>query len=637
MLQFIRDKFTGVIAILVIGAIAVTLVISFGNMDQGAAVGNYAAEVNGEEIGMQLYQRAFQTQLARQQEALRGDLPEELQRQIKQNALDGLIQNRVVAQYVREAGYRVADQRVAQAIVAQPIFQVGGRFSQESYIAVLASQGLTPEFFEQEQRAQMQIAQLESGILSSDFFTPSEYRRYIELLAEERSATLLMINPLELAETLELEEGEALAYYEANPGPFTLPESVTLEYVRIQPEDVDEQISIAEQDIRDYYDANADLYVAEDQRQSRHILIAVSEEMPEDDARALAEDLYQRIEAGEDFAALAREFSDDPVSGELGGDLGWASRGDFVGPFEEALFALDIGEVSTPVRTEFGYHVIRLEDIQAGSLRTYEDVREELVVELRQQAATDRYYELAEQIDDLALENPASLQPIQAATGIDIQRIENFTRAGGEPLGFQPEVIRAAFSLAVLEDGENSPLIELNDGSAVVLRVEEYREATVQPFESVADQAAEAALALRATQSARDRGTEMLALLEAGTPIEQVAENYGVEIRTTDMLNRSAVDYGAEITAEIFRAPYSGGDQPVYGGLQMANGGYTVYRLDKVEPGRAEDIPQEARDQRKELLARQSGGTAVLSVLADLREQADVLIAPGLFDEPEAF
>jgi len=156
MLQLIRDRFTGVIAFLVIGAIGVTLVISFGNMDQGGVTGNFAAEVNGDEIDMRSYQRAVQNQLVRQQEAFQGGLSELLQEQIQRNVLEGLVRNKVVTQYVRDIGFRVDDERLSSVISRQPVFNVGGAFSRESYIAVLSSQGISPEYYESEQRAQME-------------------------------------------------------------------------------------------------------------------------------------------------------------------------------------------------------------------------------------------------------------------------------------------------------------------------------------------------------------------------------------------------------------------------------------------------------------------------------------------------
>ena len=637
MLQIIRDRFTGVIALLVIGAIGVTLVISFGNMRQGGVTGNFAAEVNGEEIDLSSFQRAVQNQLARQQEALQGELPEILQQQIRQNVLEGLVRNKIVQQYARDSGFRIDDKRLASFISRQPVFQVGGVFSRDSYVAVLSSQGLTPEFFEREQRTQMEVEQLQDAIISSSFFTPSEYRRYIELLAEEREATIMALDPAGLVDGISVEEDAIGTYYETHPDEFRLSESVSLEYIEIRLDDITAEVSIDEQEVRDFYNDYADLYVAEDQRQGRHILITIDEDTDETAALTLVNEIYQRLLDGEDFAMLAGEYSDDPVSAEQGGDLGWASRGDYVEAFEAALFELETGAISAPVRTEFGFHIIRLDAIQPGSLRTYDEVRDEIFDNLIQQQAAERFYALAERIDDLALENPTSLDAVEAETGLKVQRIERFTRQGGEPFGYIAPMVEAAFSLAVLEEGENSPLIETADDSAVVLRVVDHRESALQPLEEVRDRIEASVHLQKAGELARERGQQILGRIQAGESPEDVAAEFGVDILRPGVLTRGSNEVGAELLAEIYRMPSPAGDEKVYRGVLLANGGYAVFRLDKVEAGRADAIPQEARDQRKQLLAQQSGSNSITAFVGDLREQAKVIVAPGLLDPPETF
>lgn len=636
MLQIIRDRFTGVIALVIIGVIAVSLVISFGNMDQAAVTGNVPAEVNGEAIDALTYQRAVQNQLARQQEALQGGLPEAIQEQIQRSVLESLVRNTVVTQYVRDAGFRIADQRLMDAISRQPVFQVGGSFSKESYEAVLASQGLAPEYFENQQRALMAVGQLEDAILTSSFFTPTEYRRYIELLAEERDVDMILLDPAKLAADVTVGDEDVQAYYEANPDEFRTEESVSLDYVEIRLDDIAAQVSIDEQDVRDYYDANSDRYVAAEQRQGRHILIAIDDDTDEISALALAVELGGRLAGGEKFETLAGEFSDDPVSAEQGGNLGWSGRGDFVDEaIEEAMYGLEIGSISDPVRTAFGYHIIRLDDVKSGSVRSFDEMRDELFDELAKQEATDRYYALAEKVDDLTLENPMSLGAVESETGLKVQRIEEFTRNGGGSFGYDASMVDAAFSVSVLEDGENSPLIETADDSAVVLRVAEHRPSVLQSLETVRE-SAEASVRLQlAGDVARERGEEILARLEAGATLADLATEFGFEVRQLDALKRNSSEVRAELLAEIFRTRHPKNGVKVFRGHSLAGGGYSVFQLNSVRAGRADEIPQDARDQRKQQLARQSGTNAVSALATQLREKSEIIIAPGLFDRPE--
>lgn len=635
MLQFIRDRFTGVVAFLVIGAIGVTLVISFGNMDQGGVAGTYAAEVNGEEIDMRLYRRVVQNQLVEQQEAFQGDLPELVQQQIQRNVLEGLVRNKIVTQYVRDAGLRIGDARLAGLIGSQPVFQVGGQFSREAYVAVLSSQGVSPERFESDQRAQLEVAQLEDAIVSSAFYTPTQFRRYIELLAEQRQAAFILLEPAKLAEGLVITDEELTAYYDVNPDEFRTQETVRLEYVELRMDEIAPQVSVDEQELRDYYEARAESFVATEQRKSRHILVATNDETDAAAAEKRAGELRQRLDNGELFEELAREASDDRVSAEQGGDLGWAGRGDFAEAFEDALFALEEGETSVPVRTEFGYHIIRLDAVNAGSLQSFDEVRDELVEELTQQKIADRFYALAEQIDDLALENPMSLAAVADETGLEIKTIENFSRNGGPPFGYNAALVDAAFGFAVLEDGENSPVIETTEDTAVVLRVAEHRPSVVQPFDAVRDRVEASVRLQKAGELARERGAKMLERLEAGESLDAVAGDFDVEVQSPGMLNRNSSDISPELLAGIFRAPRPVGTAPVYREALLADGGYAVFRLDRVEPGRAELVPQDARDQRKQMLARQGGSNEIAALVAELRADAKVIVAPGLFDQPE--
>lgn len=637
MLQAIRDKFTGVIAFLVIGAIGVTLVISFGNMSTDAISGNFAAEVNGVDIPLINYQRVMRNQLVRQQELFQGELPPALQQQLQRNVLENMVRNEVVKQYVRDSGYRIDDQRVTKLIRNQPAFQVGGQYSYDSYVAILNSQGFSPEGYEREQRTQMEVEQLQTGVVGSAFYTPAEYRRYIELLAEDRRAAIISFEPSALVDEVPVSAAELQTYYDENPAAYTLEESVTLEYVELLLVDVARDIRIDDVEVRDYYDANADRYVAQAQRRVSHILIIAEGDVDNAAAERTAADLRARIAAEESFEALAREFSNDPVSAAEGGSLGWAGPGDYPEAFEEALFALEVGQTSAPVRTEFGYHLIRLDEIRAGSQQPFDEMRAELADELRMQKATDKYYALADAIDDLALENSGSLDAVADDTGLTVRQVDVFSRSGGDPLGYSQALVDAVFSVAVLEDGENSPLIELADDRAVVVRVVEHRPAAQQAFAAVRDSVETAFRLEQAATKARGRGAAVLAGLQAGDSFESLAGQHTFDVPEVRQLTRTSGDIAPELLAAIFRAPNPGAGPAVNQGVELASGGYAVFRLAEVIPGRPDSIPQQQRDARKQELAQQDGGMAAAAIIANLRGTAKVIVAAGLFDLPEQF
>jgi peptidyl-prolyl cis-trans isomerase D len=633
MLQIIRERFTGPIAFAVIAAIGITLVISFGNMDTGGGRGNFAAEVNGEEIPILNYQRVVQNELVRQQEAFQGEFPESLQEQLQRNVLENMIRNKVLTQHVRDSGYRVDAERVKNFIRSQPVFQVGGEYSYESYIAVLSSQGLSPERYELDQQAALEVGQLDKGIVLSSFFTPTEYRQYISLLNEQRDAQYASFDPAALKEDIEVSEESLRSYYDNNPDEFKTEESVSLEYVEIRLDDISKKVVIDEPAIQEFYEANADRYRSQEQRLARHILITTDADTDEAAAEQTISELSERLVAGEAFEQLAREFSDDPVSAEQGGALEWSGRGDFVSAFEEALFSLNEGETSDPVRTEFGYHLIRLDEVKAATQRSYEEVHDELLAELQLQEAADQFYALAEQVDDVALENPDSLVEVAAASGLDLQRIDNFTRAGGAPFGYNQLLVDTVFGIEVLEDRENSALLEIDDDRAVVVRVAEYRPSRLMEFDEVKAAVIDIVKLEQAALDARTRGEALLERLQSGEAFDALAAEFGLELIPAEQLSRSTADVDAELLAAIFRTPKPVAGRPIYRGLGLGNGAYAVFRLDAVREGRPDEIPQQERDQRKQMLAQQLGSVATEALVTDLRADAKVFVAPDLFDQ----
>jgi len=599
------------------------------------AAGRYAATVNGDEIPMLEFREAYQAQLLRQQEAFQGELPAPLQEQLQRNVLEGLVQQKVLAQFIDDEGYRVDDQRVAAFVRNQPAFQVGGEFASQAYIALLANQGLTPEIYEERTRRALQINQVQNGLLESAFFTPSEYRRFIELQQQRRQATVVQVSPVSLFAEVEVDDAAVESFYADNAARFQTEESVAIEYLELRLADIAADVAVEDAALREYYDENRDRYATEEERRLRHILIAVDGDTDEASAAELAAELRDRLTTGEDFAELAREFSDDPGSAPDGGELGWAGRGVYVSAFEEAAFSLQPGAVSPPVKTEFGYHLIELQELRAGSEQPFEQVREDILDLLQKQAAENSFYEQAEMLDDLALENPGGLTAVAEQIGLPLQRAESITRSGGEPFGFNAALIEAAFSPTVLEDGENSALIEIEDGRVVVLRVAEHRLPELRPLDEVRATIAGELRLQQAAVLAKDTGEELLARMQAGEELGLVAIEYGLDVQQTELILRNDDSLPAEITAAVFRAPPTAAGTTIEG-LETSDGGYAVYRLDRVEPGRPEAVPREQRDQAKQQLALQLGNADFGSLVVDLREGASVQVAPDTFTDPES-
>ncbi|MCC5795387.1 MAG: SurA N-terminal domain-containing protein [Chromatiales bacterium] len=636
MLQTIREKLTGWIALAVVGIIGLSLALTFTGSPTIMG-SDYAARVNGEDITVNEFREAFQNELFAQQQQFGGiELPDFFLQQLQREVLEGLIINRIIRQFVRDAGFGVSDLRVAEEIRRQPALQVGGQFSPETYIALLASQGLSPQRFEAEQRDVMTVQQLQLGLLESSFYTPAEFRRFLELEAEQRDVAWALIDPAALLAGVQVDEAAVEAFYQANPDRFRTQESVRLQYIEVSLAELAASIEVDEEDLRAAYEQQRSRFMSAEERRARHILFAIDSRTDAATARARAEEAAARLAAGEDFAALARELSDDPGSAAVGGDLGFAARGVFVGAFEDTLFALEDGQTSDPVQTEFGWHIIRLEETRGEAGLSFAEARDELLEELQLRLAEDTYFRLADAIDDLALENPGTLEPAAEQTGLELREITRFTRSGGQPLGFSATLVAQVFSPVVLEDGENTALVEIEDGRAVVARVLEHRPSVVRPLAEVRGDIVEELRLAQAAQSARNRGERMLERAAEGEFFELLVEDLGGEFSGNLRIGRQTRTAPPELVAAMFRAPRPASpEDPVFRGVPLSDGSYAVFRLDAVIAGRAEDLPRDERDQRKALLTSISGNQDIQALVTQLRRDARVSVRQGLFDQPD--
>jgi peptidyl-prolyl cis-trans isomerase D len=635
MLEKIREGLKGWMAWAFIAVIGVPLVLTFVGGDTTLGGGSTAATVNGEDIPLVEFQRVLQDRMVARQQETRGELSPAVEEQLKRETLDGLVLNRAVIQFVREAGFRVSAQRIADHIRTLPNFQVGGQFSKPAYDAALAANAIPAAAFESEQRSLLEVNQLQDGIAGSSFFTPGEFRRIIALDQQRRDLEYVLFDPKVLGASLTPTEAEIQAWYATNAAEFQTAETVDLDYLEISLADAAGDYVPDEAALRKAYDDDPTRFRSAEERQARHILISAGNGRTDAEAGALANEIAKKLADGADFAALATQYSSDPGSAARGGDLGFAGRGVYVEAFEQALFALQPGQTSAPVKTEFGYHIIRLEAIKASEGQGFEEVRDQLAESLREQKAQDAFYALAERLDDLALENPGSLEPAAKELGLQIRRYPGYTRTGGGPFGDNADLGSAVFSDAVLEGGENTPLIELDSGRVVVARVAEHKLPAARPLAEVREQIAERLRIQSAASEARKQGEALLKRQQAGEDLATVAASMGVQLLKSGPVFRRSPVLPPDLLAAAFRAPAPSGDKPVVRGVALADGGYAVFRLNSVIPGQPDQIPQEQRDAQQRILGQRTAQAELSAFAAELRGTAKVVVAKDLFKAEE--
>jgi len=631
MLQNIREKFTGWIAITILALIAVTFVF-VGGASFSFIGSNYAAKVDGVDIGLGQFEAAYQDQV--QQNPQLVTMGADVRAQVRRQILEQLIQQRVIDNYLVEAGYQISDEYVMELIQRTPDFQVDGKFDIETYRQLLAVSGYEPAAFERAQRVTLRRQQLQRAIGGSAVVTPAAYRRYLNLAAEQRIVSLAAIDPSTVADEINITEDMVTAYYDNNPTLFQLPESADVEYVEVRLADVASSIEVSENELLEYYELNKDMYEQDEQRQARHILVLFNDD--EAAAESNANDLLARVNAGESFEDLARENSDDGGTSEQGGDLGVLTQTQLPGALGDAIFDMSEGEVRGPVRTDFGFHVVRLDSILERGPLPLEQVRAALINDIQTEQGEALFRGLERDLSD-ALFDAADIRELAAAVGADVRTIAGFTRNGGEPFGANSRVIDAVFDDTVLTGTQLSEIVEIEDGHAAVFAVTQYNPATRQPLDDVREQVETAIRSQQAETLMASKADEMLAALEGGAEFAAAAEQVGATAGEPVLMMRDEQESDQFVSVAVFTALKPKQDEPTRGSTRNGVGGYTVYSVEAVIPGRPEAIPQEQRDEGKMQLTDQTGFGDFVAFVQQLREDAEIIINEDAVAANETF
>lgn len=632
MLQTIRDKVTGWIAWIFLGAIAIVFI--FWGIDFGTGVVTYAAKVDGERISAQEVRRAWQMQQSRLQQMMRAELPEALVKSQQSAILDQFVRQSLLEQRARKFGYRVSDAALAQRVMEMPEFQVDGKFSKDRYNALLRSSGLSEAQFEEDLRSDTLIRQVQTGIVDSAFALPYELDRRFALEKQEREVDYALIAAKDFMDQITVTDDEIQKWYEEHQSEYMLPEKVDLQYLELTRDRAASAIEVTEEALREYYEQVKEKYQTPERRRARHILITTDDGLDEAAAEKKAADLLAKAQSGEDFAKLAKENSKDPGSAAQGGDLGWAERGMFVAPFEEALFGMTVGELRGPVKTQFGYHVLKLEEIEPGHLRSFDDVRTELETEYRRERSDALFYEQTQKLGDLAFESLTELESVAKALGLELKTVANVTREGGEGLPPNPQIIEAAFSEDVLERGQNSPLIEVDENHAMVLRVTRHVPAEPRPLAEVREQIVSAIKTQAARDAATAKGQDALARLEKGEAWSDVASSLGLSAVGKRFITRQDGIAPAAVVDAVF-AVNSGEispDKPHHGGTSTADGNYAVFSVTEVRNADPSVETPDAKTSRRNLAQRQLGNEEFAAYVREAEANAKIVKNERIFD-----
>ncbi len=631
MLQRIGDSLKGQkwLAYLVLGALALVFAAwgAYGVVNLSFGGSNYAAEADGSKISLEEARNAWLRQQTQWQQRLGGaDIPPELRNKLQDQVLEGLISKALLTQRTRNLGYRVSQDALREAVQSEQAFQVGGQYSPEAAKAALAQAGVSLQAYEDDLRTSVQRVQLEGGIRASDFLTPIELTRLTDLEDQEREVRYLVL-PVDRFKSASIDDAAVQAYYQAHQGQYMTPESAHLQFAELRLEALAAQQSVSDADLRAAYAKNKSRLEVPEKRHARHILIT-----GKDDAAALAQaqQVLAQAKAGKDFGELAKQYSQDPGSAHNGGDLGWAERSSFVAPFADALFGMSVGEIKGPVKTQFGYHIIRLEEIQAGKGKSFDEARSELESQLRRDRATDRFGEVQEQLQARAAEPGADLNSLAQQYSLPAGDVASFLKGAGAPqLGAAPALQELVFADPPLPLGRLGGPVLLGDDRLVIVKVLERRKPQPRPLAEVREGILATMIRERGTQAALKAAETARDKLQGGASFEAVAQELKVAADPAHFVGRRDPSIPAPVRDAVFAAPRPAG-KPVLRALALGDGGAAVVALTRVRTAAEHDQPMQANRAMQE--TERQGTDDAMAYVEEVRRTADVRKNPKAFE-----
>ncbi len=633
MLQRIRDGLQGQkwLAWLILGAIGATFVFwgGSGSLDFTGVSNTVAAEVDGEEIPAEDAMRAWSDTQQRFSRQFGTEVPEEQRAAIQNSILDNLVLRKVLELRLDELNYRVSEEAVFAEWRSIPQFQTDGKYDPSKVVIALQEINSTEREFFRDTHERIRNNQLQQGIGASYFLTRGEQQRLFNLENEEREIQYLQLPAEKYVGDEPIDDAAIKAYHEKNSDQFMSAEYVALEYAELRLEQLAAQVVPTDADLQKAYEENRAMYVREESRRARHIVIGINE--GEDEAAALqrAEAVVAEARAGKDFAELARKYSTDATK-EQGGDIGFVTREE--GPVSDALFTMKVGDVSAPVKSQYGYHILKLEEIQPTEERPFAEVRAELDSQYRQDKAAELFGVRQDQITEMLEKGVTDLDQVAKELGLSRGSVPQFLRGGGgEPLGSSPDLQAEVFSDATLNQGKIAGPVGLGDDRLVLVKVTSHHKAAVKPLAEVRDEIVALLREERGVAAAKAAADAALKRIEGGEKMDEVAASLGITAEAARFVSRGDPSIPDALRTAVFEAPRPT-EKPVVRQTTLDDGA-AIFVLTRTRVTDISANPQLVEQQNQLLLRRAAEGD-IAAYLAEARRKAKVVKNPRVFGEP---
>ncbi|WP_027149198.1 SurA N-terminal domain-containing protein [Methylobacter tundripaludum] len=541
---------------------------------------------------------------------------------LKAQALEKLIKDEVLLQYVHANGLVTTDDAAREFIQSLPYFQVDGKFDDKRYKTMLNLQKMSSGEFVNRIKNALIMEQFQRSIIDSSFATKYDVESFFKIQNQQRDVDYVTVAVQKLAE--QPAEEEIAAYYQQHQDLYQTPEQVSVEYIELSLEDIAKTIAVTDDKLKAFYEEQKDQYTTPERRKISHILFAINDKV--DEKTALEKALKAQKElANKDFAAVAAEVSDDQLTAKTGGDLGLFNAGVMEKSFEDAASALKLGEVSNPVKSAFGYHLIKVTELVPGEIKPFESVKNEVTKAYQKAQAENAFYEAGETLTEMSYENPDNLKTVADALGVTIKKSALFTKDKGDSIAADEKIRNAAFTEEVLQ-GNNSTPIELGTDRLVVLRMLEHKPAAARELNDVKKDIVAVLLSDKAKQQAIETAKKIKTRLQAGESIQTVAAENKLQVKTVAGLTRSKEDVPLPLSQAIFKAAKPVGGKPTVFIAELPAGEQVVVSLSKVKEGVMTEDDKKQMELATKNIAKAFGQTEFNALINSLQAEADISV-----------
>lgn len=561
-----------------------------------------AVKVNGEPV----LEADIQSQVEMNRQQILSQLGENVdpasidEKMIREKTVNSLVEHEVIRQVANEYKLYFSDAALQQFIQEIDLFKTDGKFDQKKLDQFLVARHTTYKKLSKLLRQDQQMDQLKKGLEDSAFTTDADVARAALLDNQLRTGSYAVISAEKLKNSISISDEEIAEFYEKNKDTFVSPETVTVDYIELNKDDFAKDVTVTSDDLEKQYKAELALINAREQRRAAHILIALSDKVSDEQAKVKITDIATKLKNGGDFRALAAELSDDKGSAANGGDLGFISKGLYDPAFEQALYALDQNQISVPVKTQFGYHIIKLLETKKDKAPSFEAMKSELESQVALVKSVELFNAKVDKLQTLTFES-SDLEMPAKELNLSIKTTAPFTRTKGEGIAEQQKVIDAAFSDDVLTKGINSELIDIGKDRVVVIHLNSHQESAVKPLERVRLEIIDKLKDKKAKELASERGKAVVASLIKGEDSESVATKYNLTWNDFSDVSRMSPKINPDVLLQLFKLPKPTGTAVSLGGSAMDNGDYVVFSLAKVSQNTGEDADKRVKGMRNYL------------------------------------